>query len=423
MKGDFLGFSFDGIHCSFLQVTNVSNGDRYNEFLTPEFEDKIIDVPGIEGSYFFGTTYKNKPITVSIAFDSINEVQFRQLGKLLSIKKPCQLVFDERPYKVYMAKISAPPQLNYICFDEPKKTTYYIDPETGEGVSTERDGLRVIKRTEEGVERERVTPYIYTGETERIYKGEGTIEFICTYPYAIDQFKILDLYGDFDFINEGEHYKNQPRPTDNPQSIEIDEGDSPDLRRAIVNYGNSFTTYDNVQEWAAASGILPFYQYKFYHIDTVQSTNDAIPGFNAYIPLYNAGDIDTSFYLFLPYTNNGLNNAGTLDSIDGQDNILVGLSNMLVIKPFTSKTTLNTENGVIINTHNHLIEGVLYDKATSAWKTTGNLYNEYILAGDFMKIKARDWSMYHTGLGDPQKINLSCATALEAKIHYNYLYY
>lgn len=62
--------------------------------------------------------------------------------------------------------------------------------------------------------------------------------------------------------------------------------------------------------------------------------------------------------------------------------------------------------------------------ATSTWRTTGNLYNEFIVAGDFAKIKANDWTMFDTYDGShTQTIYLNCATALDARIHYNYLYY
>ena len=40
MKGDFLGFSFDGIHSSQLGITYVSSSDRYDEDLFPEVKDK-----------------------------------------------------------------------------------------------------------------------------------------------------------------------------------------------------------------------------------------------------------------------------------------------------------------------------------------------------------------------------------------------
>lgn len=413
MKGDFLGFSFDGIHSSRLGITRVSDGSRYNESLTLEFEDKIIAIPGSDGNYFFGTLYRNKPITLSIAFDSMTESQFRQLGKLLSIKKPCRLVLDERPYKVYLAKIATPPQLNYICFDEYKK-------EIGES----RQGIRIIDRSGEEPIWEQVTPYISTDNKERIYKGEGTIEFVCTQPYAIEQFKTLDEYGDFDFWVSETRYRSNPRtPDEAQQRISEDDGDSNDPQYVVKDYGNNLTIYNNIEEWGKSSGILPYSQYKDWEIDSVVET-DEIAGYNAYIKVYNAGDIDAPFYLYLPYINNGRYEAGSLEAASGNW-IDININNgLLRFKPFASKTTLNNENGVIINTHNHLIEGVLYDETTSAWRTTGNLYNEYIVAGDFPKIKSLDWSMYDTWEKTlSEVIFLNCTTAAQAKIHYNYLYY
>lgn len=512
MNGDFLGFSFDGIHSSRLGITRVSDGNRYNESLTPEIEDKIISVPGEDGSYFFGSLYRNKTITLSIAFDSLNESQFRQLNKMLAIKRPCKLILDERPYKVYTAKISAPPQLNYVCFDEPKKKL--VKP---------RQGIRIINR-DTNPQWEKVTPYVYDGERERIYKGEGTIEFTCIQPYATEQIKMLDYYGDFNFQpvwGSGVVYRNNPR-TEGEAELRAAEDDVPtkiinpdpeghgelvpneeyitNPKYHVINLdsSNSITIYTNVQEWAEASGILPYEFYMLYGIDVVHEET-VIEGYNAYIPVYNAGDIDTPFYLFLPYTDNGVpkftvnasiwlkkvtvnenafkkiypNNgiytftysnekwyykteeidlsklgitytgqlnlektnsitvlvqntieAGSLNADTG-DWIDINVGNQVLrINPFQSETTLDKENGVIINTKNHLIEGVFYDYGTSSWRTTGNIYNEYIAAGDFVKIKNNDWSMFDTYDGtSSQAVYLNCRTAMGAKIHYNYLYY
>ena len=441
MNGDFLGFSFDSIHSSRLGITRVSDGNRYNESLTPEIEDKIISVPGEDGSYFFGSLYRNKPITLSIAFDSLNESQFRQLNKMLAIKRPCKLILDEKPYKVYTAKISTPPQLNYICFDEPKKKL--VKP---------RQGIRIINR-DTNPQWEEVTPYVYDGERERIYKGEGTIEFTCIQPYATEQIKMLDYYGDFNFQpvwGNGVVYRNNPRTEGEAKArAEADgvptEADDPryepgsghtvpseefttNPKYHVINLdsSNSITVYTNVQEWAEASGILPYEFYTLYGIDVVHEET-AIEGYNAYIPVYNAGDIDTPFYLFLPYNDNGEINP------DKGKHVSINLgNNLLLLNPFktlmesskSGELNLDKENGVMINTKNHLIEGVFYDYGTSSWRTTGNIYNEYIAAGDFVKIKNNDWSMFDTYDGtSSQAIYLNCETAMGAKIHYNYLYY
>ena len=418
MKGDFLGFSFDGIHSSRLGITRVSEGDRYNESLAPEIEDKIIPVPGKDGSYFFGSLYRNKIITIQFAFDSLTESQFRQLRKLLAIKKPCQLILDERPYKVYSAKISSPPQLNYICFDEQK----YM----WENHSDLANNGGYIPNS--------IDHKVYVDKYERIYKGEGTIEFTCTQPFATDQLKVLDLYGDFNFqptYGIGVIYKNNPRTTGeailraeadgldltNPDDIAIFESD-PKYRVIEVDSSNSITVYTNVEEWAESSGILPYEFYARYNVDKVCEVQNVV-GYNAYIPVYNAGDIGAPFYLFLPFNQNGELNSDSGDWID----INIG-NTLLRLKPFESETTIDKENGVVINTNNHLIEGVKYDYATSTWRTTGNLYNEYIVAGDFTKIKNNDWTMFDTYDGThTQAIYLNCETAMGAKIHYNYLYY
>ena len=124
MQRDFVGFSFDGIHSSELGILRVSEGDWYEETLYPEIEDLTIDIPGLDGNYYFGSNFKARSISISIAFDSMTELQFRKLRRLFGVKKNCELIFDERPYKYYMAKIESPIELSYVCFDEPKKVRF-----------------------------------------------------------------------------------------------------------------------------------------------------------------------------------------------------------------------------------------------------------------------------------------------------------
>lgn len=138
---DFVGFRFGGIHSSDLGIKHVSDGSRYNEDLLPSLQDKTVQIPGGDGTYYFGSYYTQRSIPVSIAFDDMTETQFRELRFLISKKEPQELIFDERPYKKYMAKISPSAQsLKYICFEK-------------------EDG-------------------------QRRYCGEGNLNFICYFPFA-----------------------------------------------------------------------------------------------------------------------------------------------------------------------------------------------------------------------------------------------
>ena len=52
---DFIGFSFDDVHSSDLGVLRVSDGSRYNEYLLPTSQDVTVQVPGGDGTYYFGS--------------------------------------------------------------------------------------------------------------------------------------------------------------------------------------------------------------------------------------------------------------------------------------------------------------------------------------------------------------------------------
>jgi hypothetical protein len=80
-----------------------------------------------------------KKIPVKFAFDELTESQIRSLYQFCAKKELCDLIFDENPYKVYRAKITGTPSLRVIPFG-----------------------------TQKG----------------RIYRGEGSLEFTCYWPYA-----------------------------------------------------------------------------------------------------------------------------------------------------------------------------------------------------------------------------------------------
>lgn len=336
MERDFYGFSFDGVHSSELNILRVSDGDRYNEGLHPEFENKLTQVGGLNGEYYWGRNFASKPIEISIAYDSVTEEQFRNIWYIYSTKKLCPLIFDERPYKMYTAKTSDPVQLEYICFDEEE---VIADTQA-------RDGVRRIHENGTSTP-EQVYPYIHTGNKRRIYKGEGTINFICPFPFARAPFKTLDQY-----------------------------------RETRSVYGNVFKAYENVDEWANSSGILTKEVYDNNNIDRPYVLDNGRIQFN----LYNPGDIDSPFYLYIPFDHNG-----KINGTNGENLIIDLHSDIMIIEPLEKK---GNDSGIVINTANHLIEGVDFDNANSLqntffkapWSLTGNLYNEYLIKGDFPKI-------------------------------------
>src|SRR5574344_845122 len=106
LSGDFIGFTFNGVHSSDMGIIRTSDGSRFNENLLPTSTDKTVQIPGGDGTYYFGSNYTQRQIPISVATDELTETQFRQLKQWLGDKQIHPLVFDEAPYKTYMVKTS-----------------------------------------------------------------------------------------------------------------------------------------------------------------------------------------------------------------------------------------------------------------------------------------------------------------------------
>ena len=247
---DFCGFQFNGVHSSTLDITRVSNGSRYGDELVPAFQDKTAQIEGGDGTLFWESFYSQKPITIQIAYDSLSEEKLRKLRQVFNGKDMGELIFDEEPYKAYTVKVQSPPQLQFICFDK------------SEGV--------------------------------RVYKGEGTIQFIAYYPYAKSVKKYLEDFSD--------------------------------------------TDYNNKNEWKVASRMLA-------EKGTYDGTNSTI------IHLYNAGDIETDWQAFYQINQQGICplTAITLTNSSNQtEGTMV----------FSTMTRKNQSDAYIrINSRTNLIEG------------------------------------------------------------------
>lgn len=274
---DFIGFTFNGHHSSTLGFHRVSEGNRYNENLYGSFQDTTVQVPGGDGLYYFRSNYTSRVFNISIAFDSMTETQFREMRNIFSGNTMGPLIFDEAPYKAYSVKLQSPPQLKYICFDE--------------GGS-------------------------------RIYKGEGTINFVSYYPYASSVHKFLDQYDDSLYPT-----KNQWKAS----SRMLDES------KIVV--GGSEVLLDR----------------------TLTKT----------INVYNPGDVEADCIICC-----------TISVISNQAIVLLdSQGNEIKRLEFNQMSPLVENERCLINSRTNLIEGCNNDKVKN-----GHLFNSGIKSGDFFKI-------------------------------------
>lgn len=197
---DFIGFSFqpiiDGVpqeekHSSELGIIRVSDGSRYSENLMPTMKNETVEVPGGDGTYWWKTNYTQTSFSISVAFDSLTEVQRREIVRLFNGKNLGYLVFDELPFKKYIVKTDGTPNIKYICF------------------------------TENG---------------ERVYKGEGAFNFVAYYPYARSIHKFLDEYVGSRYVNLSEWSEQSGMKAS--QTVGNTTYDTPSTTISVYNAGD-----------------------------------------------------------------------------------------------------------------------------------------------------------------------------------------
>lgn len=352
-KGDFLGFTIGNIHSSSLGIVRVSDGDRYSEELTPAFTDRIATVSGLDGTYYFGTDYTQKVFNIKFAFDHLTETQMRILKQIFSKKEPQNLIFDEVPYKVYSVKVNGQPKLSYLCFEE---------------------------------------------NYNRIYKGDGEVNFIAYSPFAKSRFKYKEEYN----------VKNIPE------------------------WGG---IEDNKMDWLKSSGIIS---------DTTRLGGSYLKGgeLDKYstgykIQLYNPGDKDTPCQLLCSTTNfYSVNSYGFPKRVPiialiknkptsfDWNNVKVDALGYIAL----DKEKLNQKKikSILIDSRKRLIYGSLTDI------TAGTTFNEFlsrrdlqicndcIYSGDFFNIPVvtKEDSLLIGFLNPTYNESGSILS-----IHYDYLYY
>lgn len=283
LKGDYIGFTYNNVHSSDLGIIRVSNGSRFDESLLPTVQDKTVQIPGGDGSYYFGSYYTSRQFDISFAFDGITEQQLNFMKELFGDKKIHSLIFDETPYKIYSAKVTGSSTIKYIPFAQ--------------------------------------------GETNRIYKGEGTLQFICYQPFAICKNKNLADYN-----------------------------------------------IEHAKEWNGAANLLDF---------SKQPLSFQIAGETIFIEVYNPGVKETDWELILDFKENG-----TIPECSVEIQSMTDYN--IKIKEMLAKWNLDgRDDAVCFNSKTNLIEGlskVIDSKGGFSYKKTGQIYNEYIQSGSFFKI-------------------------------------
>ena len=197
---DFIGFSFNGVTSEDLGLSRVSDGSRYTEEMLPNFQDVSAKMPGSDYTLYWESFYNTKNLPVQIAFDSMTDAQMRLFKQTFDTKNLSKLTFAERTYQCYEVTTDATPQAG--------KTYYSIvnlqyTPFTGQNFVSGTTYYEIKIKPIYWLAKVQSPPqlkYVCFEEKkddklQRIYKGEGTINFIAYYPFGMADYGYDEYLG------------------------------------------------------------------------------------------------------------------------------------------------------------------------------------------------------------------------------------
>lgn len=370
LRGSFLGFTYNGIHSSTLGITRTSSGSRYNESLVPSMTDRAADKLGVDGQFFYGTTYNKREFTINYAVEGMTAAQKSMMDKYWLDKKPHLLIFDESPYKVYCAKITGTAQLKFLPFTQNKELVY-----RGEGSFVFRCAFPYGRSRFEYQE-----DYVPANISEWAQViGQEDADTSDTQPYAT-------LYYDFDEVELAEEATTSLMSPDDflwihdPSKVGTSDTELGRAPWAQLWFNLDYSKFCNYSEWYEAS-LIP--SKELYGSFT-----------NGEYRLFNAGDVPAPFRLWF------------LAKIDSSQSVSFEISNgdnKLVIKNLSA--TNNKVWYYVVDCQAGLIQA--YDDARQPLPIA---YNAFIAEGDFFYLPTGEQTLKVTG-----------ATPKELEFHYWYL--
>lgn len=324
---DFTGFSFNGVHSSTLGVVRVSNGNRHEVNILPFIKDTSVEVPGGDGHYFYRTNYKKYDMTLNIAFDEMDERQFRFLRRFYLSKGLYQLILDENPYKIYIAKGKGLSNIKFVPFGASNNRRY-----AGEAT---------------------LSFEIYDGlsKSRFKFKDDYTIANIAEWNDVVGDYTVRQV----DFTEED--------PTNTGVVIFTEEEG---VNSKLITE-EKFYDFNNLNEWDVASGLQERGNYDTFYVDGARGCFD----------LVNPGDAPAPYNLRLYFLGNGLIPDGSATIVQNGQTVSTVTWEGFEQASRDARTNIAVDEFIEINTKERIVKG--FDRNQNR---TGRYYINHF-DGDF----------------------------------------
>ncbi len=170
MQRSFISFTYGDKFIEDFGLIAYTEGDRMQRDAYATFDDLTSTYDVIPGQFYWGTYYRNNSLTLSLETDGMTQQNLDDFKYWFKAGVIRELVLAEHPNRAIMARVSTPPQLNLLPFEEPIKVPFSVSDENTETVKT-----------------------IHLDSSTTLYKGEITLELVMDEPFWYAKQNILGI--------------------------------------------------------------------------------------------------------------------------------------------------------------------------------------------------------------------------------------
>ena len=118
MFRSFISFTYGGKHIEDFNLIATISGDRLNRSGYAAFDDTVSTYDNLDGQHYWTTHYKTNQMDFTLSTDGIDQRQLDDFLHWFKAGVSRELILAEHPNRGIMARISQPPTLNLLPFEQ-----------------------------------------------------------------------------------------------------------------------------------------------------------------------------------------------------------------------------------------------------------------------------------------------------------------
>ena len=125
MHRSFISFTYGGRKIEEFNLISIIDGDRMNRGAYAPFNDTVTTYDNLDGQHYWATHYQAHQLDFTLSTDGIDQKMLDDFKHWFKAGTTRELILAEHPNRAIMARVSQPPTINLLPFEQEVEITIF----------------------------------------------------------------------------------------------------------------------------------------------------------------------------------------------------------------------------------------------------------------------------------------------------------